>query len=160
MNYFYEILNSKNFIPLSVFAACLVFLCYILVKKGILTIHTKYVSTGLVERERKTIRHQMTHAYQSCTAFISKLPFIEGCSKEQMRNVCELIYDEMITWVVFNHIKDTGSYVSIHQEAIWNIILRELGDIEKQHPGVKELVFNNVQKDIETFVKIRKEYSK
>ncbi len=98
MNHFYEILNSKNFIPLSVFAACLVFLCYILVRKGIVSIHTKYVSTGLVERERKIIRQQMTHAYQSCTAFISKLPFIEGCSKETMRNVCELIYDEMLNY--------------------------------------------------------------
>lgn len=72
----------------------------------------------------------------------------------------EKIYDEMVNWIVLNHISDEESYISIRQESVWNIILMNIINLDYNNSKFKEDVYKNVENDIKMFVKIRKNLEK
>lgn len=160
MDQIVSIINGPNFKTVSIILLVLAFLAFVFAKSGILTIHTKYVSMGIADKERKIIRQQLIHAYQSCMGFLPKIPRLEGFSEDKSKNICELIYDEMVNWIVLNHIEDNESYISIRQESIWNIILANIINLDYNSPPFKERIFKRVEEDIKMFVRIRNEYNK
>ena len=156
MDQLVAIVNGPNFKTFSIVFLILAFATFIFVRSGILTIHTKYVSMGIADKERTILRNQMIHAYQSCMGFLPSIPRLEGFTEERAQNICEKIYDEMVNWIVLNHITDEESYISIRQESVWNIILMNIINLDYNNAKFKEAIYKNVENDIKMFVKIRK----
>ena len=90
---------------------------------------------------------------------MAKVPRFETFTEDRARGICELIYDEMVNWIVLNHIEDTETYVGIRQESIWNIVLSNILSLKYDNEEFKKIVYDHVEEDIKTFVKIRKQYS-
>ena len=154
-----DIINGPNFAPVSIVLLILVTVVILLSKSGVLQVHTKYVSMGIADKERNILRQQLLHAYQSCMGFLAKVPRFETFDEDRAKNICELIYDEMVNWIVLNHIEDTETYIGIRQESVWNIILCNILSLKYDNEDFKNQIYKNVERDIKMFVKIRKQYS-
>lgn len=159
MEWLVDIINSPNFARLSTITVVLIMIAWFLSKSGILSIHTKYVTLGIADKERNIIRQQMIHAHQSCQAFLQLVPHNSDFNEWRGKCIAELVYDEMINWIILNHIEDTDSYISLRQKAIWNIILSNVYKPEHKTDEFRDIVYKHVSDDIKIFVKIRKTYS-
>lgn len=160
MDWLVQIINSPNFLKVAITTLILIAIVWLLVKSGVLTIHTKYVSLGIADNERNIIRYQLNYAKQVCNAFTQFIPKKEGYDEYRGRYVAELVFDEMVDWIVLNHIEDSEVYISLKQKAIWNIIISNSVKPEHQTDEFKNVVYKHVAEDIKTLLKIRKTYTK
>ena len=86
----------------------------LLAKRGMLGIHTKYLSIGAKDTEQLVIRNQIETAYLYVMSLenlildkLSDNPY--GGFK--VKWVLEKVYDEVVTWIIYNHISDDDDYV-------------------------------------------------
>ena len=103
------------------------------------------------------MRKQLSYAKQSCAAFERMIPKGDKYDKWKGRCITEYVFDEMVDWIALNHIETTDTYISIKQETVWNIIQAHVDKPEHSTEEFKQVVFESVKKDIQMFVKIRKE---
>lgn len=151
-----QIVNSPNFTKVIVTAFIAVTVAWLLVKSGLLTVHSKYVTMGVADKEHAIMRKQLIYAKQACDAFVQYIPQGEDYNEWRGKCVAELVYDEMVDWVVLNHIEDTEDYISLRQTAVWNIILAHVWKPEHKSEEFRQVVFKHVEQDIKALVRIRK----
>ena len=157
MQWLVDLVNSPNFMQFLFAAILACVIAWILVKSGVLTVHTKYVSMGIEDKEHNIMRKQLTYAKQSCQAFERFIPKSSGYNEWKGRCVTEYVYDEMVDWIALNHIEATETYITIKQTAVWNIIQAHVNKPEHSTDEFKDVVFKRVAEDIKMLVKIRQE---
>lgn len=159
MSYVVDIINSPNFVH--AFCACIIIIviAWLLSKSGLLTVHTKYVTLGMADKERNIIRQQKIYAKQSCDAFGQYIPKKDGYNEWRGRCIAEYVFDEMVDWIVLNHIESTDRYIQLRQNSVWNIIQANVEKPEHSTEEFKEAVFKKVAEDIKALEAIRKQYS-
>lgn len=159
MQFLVDLVNSPNFMECAFSVIIICIIAWVLVKSGLLTIHTRFVSMGIEDRERNILRKQLIYAKQSCQAFERFIPRMDGYNVWRGRCVTEYVYDEMVDWIALNHIEANDTYITIKQNAIWNIIQSHVEKPEHSTDEFKKVVFDRVCSDIKMLVKIRKESS-
>lgn len=103
----------------------------LMAKTGLLKIHTKAVSIGDYESGKKinqrVVRRQIEFAEAFCTNLLAE---IEHMYPEQhfggwkTRCILELVYDEIIKWISFNHITDDEVYINNKVAVIRATVMR------------------------------------
>lgn len=104
----------------------------IMTKAGMLRIRTRYVSLGESYDEGKkinqrVIRRQIEYAEAFCTNLLAD---IERMSPElafggwKVRCVLEMVYDEIIKWISFNHITDDPVYINNKVAVIRALVMK------------------------------------
>ena len=130
-----------------------------LAKLGIVNIRTEHVRIGqATSNEREIVKRQIAFIEGAINMFESKIPKYTGYNNWRAKTVLALIYKECISWVLFNHIKDTPGYIGLKQTIIWNIILCNCPNELHRSDEFRELVFDHIAESIRTLIKIRKEY--
>ena len=154
------ILTSPNSIVVLGATLLLVIIVTILVKKGLISLDLKGVKVGIAENERKIMRYQMEYCSLICTTFIDQQKLPQGIDAYHVKWVNELLYDEMIKWIAYNHISDDLFYITNKQEIIWAIIVAHTENAFFHSDELKKVVFDEVEDIIKHLVEIRKFYSK
>ena len=155
-----RILTSPNaWLVLAVVLVLVVYLARI-ARKGILKIHTKALSIGSNERELAIVRNQQEFAFNFIMAIQGKLNI-----KEQKfggyftKCILESVYDEVIKWIVQNHIVTNSAYVHTKQGLIKSIVYshKDLDDAFKSETFEKRMD-KWIAELIEELVNIRSVY--
>lgn len=153
-------INGSNGWIVALIIVLIVFSAIILVKNGILRIHTKKFSVSSSnESERATIRHQIEMAHLTCMAFEEKIPKdFDGYDYYRSKYILELVYDEIISWIMFNHIDTSERYVSLKQNIVWKLVLSNTYSEKMRSKKFQKEVFDGIKDLIDNLVLIRQQY--
>ena len=131
----------------------------IFAKLGIISIKTEHLKIGQAsDNEREIVKRQLAFIEGAINMFESKIPRYDGYNEWRAKTVLALIFKECVSWVLFNHIKDTPMYVGLKQTMIWNIILSNCPNELHRSDEFKELVFKHIEESIKDLIRIRKEF--
>lgn len=164
MDWVATILTSDNAVKVMVGLVVLILLIAFLVKKEMISFNGKGLKVGhdemIAERERNIIRNQIETATAFCNAFESKLPKVDGSNPYISKYIIEKCLDEILKWISINHLRNDECYVSIKQDALWNIVVSLSIRDEFRSDEMKELVYNGTKDLIRALVEVRKVYEK
>ena len=123
MQWLVDLINSPHAGLVLMLAGFVVVLAIFLTKRGLLGIHTKYVSLGDGAREQAIIRNQIEDAY----LFISSLEGKIMVDNSQYNGyftkyVLEKVYDKVVEWIIYNHITDNEVYVQTKQDQLRSLV--------------------------------------
>lgn len=156
-----EAINGENGIGLILLTMLILLLAIYLVKGKYLKINTGTVKIGADEKERAILRQQNEWVanYIHGLVLVIQTKF-KGMDETRTRLVLEYVYDEIITWIMFNHITRSEMYLMVKQERIRGVVFSNATS-----PVVKEerfcLAMNQwVKEVINRLVDIREYYSK
>lgn len=106
----------------------IIILALLLVKSKALNINTSHVKIGVSsDTERRIIREQIDQA----TLYIKSLEnyHLENIFNEEIdaynykfKYALEIILDEIVNWITFNHIESSEAYISVKQKKLWSLI--------------------------------------
>ena len=118
------VLTSSNAIVVLAFALIVLLIFIALSHKGLISINTGKFRMGSESRERDIIRQQIewVHIY---------LKGIEGQIEVDTtkyngyftKYIIEMVFDEILNWITFNHINLESEYISIKQDKIRSLVL-------------------------------------
>lgn len=154
-----NVLTSGNAVAVLLTLIVLIVILAILAKKGIFQFNGKGVTIGDNEDERAVIRQQ-TEWSQLFVQSMRQLPIFEGSDTYHTLYILEKAFDEVLSWIVFNHISDSENYISIKQEKIWNLIQTLVIDKKFTTEEFKQVIYDNTETLIKRLVHIRKNYRK
>lgn len=154
-----NVLTSNNAVAVLITLLILVIVAAVLAKVGIFQFKGKGVTIGGDEDERAIIRQQIEWT-QLFIQSMQQLPIFEGNDTYHTLYVLEKVFDEVLNWVVFNHISDGENYISIKQEKIWNLIQTLVTDKKFTSLEFKQTVYDSTEVLIKRLVYIRKNYRK
>mgnify|MGYP003312938289 CR=1 FL=1 len=154
-----NILTSSNALLVLITLVILVLVISILAKLGIFSLNIKGVNIGGDEDERAIIRQQ-TEWSQLFILGLQKHPIFKGYDTYHTLWVLEKMFDEVLNWIVFNHISDSENYISIKQEKIWNLIQTLVTEDKFTSQEFQGIVYENTEKLVKRLVYIRKNYRK
>ena len=154
-----NVLTSNNAIAVLITVLILVIVAAVLAKVGIFQFKGKGVTIGGDEDERAIIRQQ-TEWTQLFIQSMQQLPIFEGSDTYHTLYILEKVFDEVLSWIVFNHISDSENYISIKQEKIWNLIQTLVTDKKFTSTEFKQVIYDNAEVLIKRLVYIRKNYRK
>ena len=96
----------------------------VLIKSDYLKIRTTHVKIGVDEKERAILRQQTEWTYQYVTGLYGtiseKYPLINPLKTQY---VLEKVYDEIVVWIMFNHITRSEMYLMVKQEKLRGVVL-------------------------------------
>ena len=156
-----EAINGENGIGLILLTMLILLLAIYLVKGKYLKINTGIVKIGAEEKERAILRQQNEWVYTYIHGLVLVIQTkFKGMDETRTRLVLEYVYDEIITWIMFNHITRSEMYLMVKQERIRGVVFSNT-----TNPVVKEerfcLAMNQwVKEVINRLVDIREYYSK
>lgn len=154
-----RILTDKQASTMFGFVVLVIVLLSALAKLGIVNIKTEHIKIGkATDNEREIVKRQLSFVDGAINMFESKIPKYKGYNEWRAKTVLSLIYKECITWVLFNHIRDTPEYIGLKQTIIWNIILCNCPNELHRSDEFKKLVCDHIAESIKILIKIRKEY--
>lgn len=154
-----NVLTSNNAIAVLITLLILVIVAAVLAKVGIFQFKGKGVTIGGDEDERAIIRQQ-TEWTQLFIQSMQQLPIFEGSDTYHTLYILEKAFDEVLSWIVFNHISDSENYISIKQEKLWNLIQTLVTDKKFTSTEFKQDIYDNTEILIKRLVYIRKNYRK
>lgn len=154
-----NVLTSNNAIAVLITLLILVIVAAVLAKVGIFQFKGKGVTIGGDEDERAIIRQQ-TEWTQLFIQSMQQLPIFEDSDMYHTLYILEKVFDEVLSWIVFNHISDSENYISIKQEKIWNLIQTLVTDKKFTSTEFKQVIYDNTEVLIKRLVYIRKNYRK
>lgn len=154
-----DVLTSGNAPSVLLTILLLIIIIAILAKLGIFRLNVKGVNIGGDEDERAIIRQQ-TEWSQLFILGLQKHPIFKGYNEYHTLWVLEKMFDEVLNWIVFNHISDSENYISIKQEKIWNLIQTLVTEDKFTSQEFQDIVYENTEKLVKRLVYIRKNYRK
>lgn len=156
-----EIATSDNSIVLFVFILTVLIVICVLAKNNYLKIDTQTVKIGGDEKERAIIRQQIEWSNQFINGLYGDiLERFPESDKLLTRYILELVYDEVITWISFNHITKSDMYIMVKQEKICSTISSIDFDKKIWNDEFKEMMNEWTKTIIYRLVDIRMYYLK
>ena len=153
-------LMSNNGWIIALLIAVIAFLIIKSAKAGLFSFKSDKIKIGKDARliEQAVIRHQIEFAKTAIEGFERDIPKFDGYDSFRGRYILEKLFDEVINWIIFNHIERTKAYISIKQDIIISIIKKHtVNDMYAQQDFVKQ-VKKYVEYMINKLVDIREEY--
>ena len=130
------------------------------VKIGLLKVKTDKIQMGrdFSDEERAIIRNQCESVKKILAAFEQAIPRWNGYDEFRGKYILELLYDEIVNWIIYNHVENKEAYVSLKQEAVWNIVQANVTHKKMRSKEFKQQVDEQVAHIIQRLIDIRKEY--
>lgn len=156
-----EILSGEN--ATQTFIFIIVILCFIIfgVKGSLIKISTPHVKIGVDEIERAILRQQTEWTLNFVNGLYGiiteKYPQIDPL---KTKYVLERIYDEIVIWIMFNHITRSEMYIMVKQEKLRGVVFSmDVSDVIRSDEFTS--MMNAWTKEIvNRLVDIREYYSK
>lgn len=146
-------------IIISLLVVIIIYMAIKLGKAGLLTIQTKHFRIGNKVTERELIRRQIEKAHSFVMSIEGKIPSDQNYKEYLVKYILEKIYDEVIKWIMFNHITVNQLYIEDKQNCILNLIYSMPINEDFKTPEFKERVCKWVYELIEQLVNTKKLYS-
>lgn len=153
-----DILTSSNAISTLLFLAVCVIGAFVLIKTGMLQIHTKMVQVGATDRERGIIRQQLDYVLLHLNSLENGLAKPEGYNEYLGKYILERVYDEYVNWITFNHISKAPSYVEVKQKRIVELIGQYTIKDEFRSDEFNEMIMEDTKQTILNLIQIRESY--
>lgn len=153
-----NVLNGENVFPVLFFLIFLILIFLLLIKTGVLSIRTNVIRIGSNEHERTIIRQQIEWTKLYCKGLEAKIPHPEGYNKWRGLYISERIFDEIVTWITFNHISLNEDYVEIKQTRIINLVNSLTEKDEFRTEEFQEQIRREMKFVINKLIQIRKLY--
>ena len=154
-----DVLTSSNGVFIAILFIVLVVIC---IKYGNIMIKTDKVKLGKDggELERTIMRNQKEWCKLALEAFERQMPKFEGYDILRGQLIMEKVYDEMLDWIMLNHIRTEQKYIEIKQTKVWNIVQKYTVNEEMKSDRFKQSGDEQIKSVIEMLVKIRRDYNK
>lgn len=139
------------------FVLIIIFLIVVAVRMGYMKVKTDKILIGKSggEQMRLTMLKQSDYAYYKCMAFEKQIPRFDGYDDKLGRLIAEKAFDQIVGWIMANHIVTEPYYISNKQEIIWNLIVTETVDKRMRTDKFRHAVDENVEQIIKELVSIR-----
>ena len=152
-----KILLSDNSATVLFFLVIIILLLAHLSNKGVFKWHTEKLTIGASENERAIIRQQVEWTELEIES-LATAEIFSHVDEWRTKYILEKLFDEVLQWIIFNHIKDSPEYISIKQEKIWNmtqtLVIRE----EFRSNEFKDFIYKEVDKIIKRLIFLRRQY--
>ena len=152
-----KILLSDNSATVLFFLVIIILLLAHLSNKGVFKWHTEKLTIGASENERAIIRQQVEWAELEIESLASAEIF-SHVDEWRTKYILEKLFDEILQWIIFNHIKDSPEYISIKQEKIWNMTQTLVVREEFRSDEFKAFIYKEVDKIIKRLIFLRRQY--
>ena len=152
-----KILLSDNSATVLFFLVIIILLLAHFSNKGVFKWHTEKLTIGASENERAIIRQQVEWAELEIESLASAEIF-SHVDEWRTKYILEKLFDEILQWIIFNHIKDSPEYISIKQEKIWNMTQTLVVREEFRSDEFKDFIYKEVDKIIKRLVFLRRQY--
>ena len=155
-----SVLNSSNgSTVLAVLLIC-IFIAYVLVKGGLLSVHTDAIRVGARDVERNVIKQQLDYVWSHLEEAEANLPKGENYDPHLGREIILEVYKEYSNWISFNHISRSEEYIRVKQNSLVMIVNKLTKDERYKSEEFKEYIRQDTQKTILELIEIREVYSK
>lgn len=155
-------LNGPNGLIIA-FLLILIAICITIgAKHSLIKIHTAKIDIGKEssENERRVLQYQSDWVHLQVLAFEEKIPHnYTNYDKWKARCILEQVYDEIIQWIMQNHIEDTDRYIKLKKEIIWNMVLTSTEHKALRSDNFKEEIEREVELIIRHLILIRAQFS-
>lgn len=155
-----SVLNGSNSVFVMMFIMILVIWFSVMAKNGFFRICIKGLKIGSEELERKIIRQQSDWVKLYLDGMEARLPHPEGYDTWRSKYILERIYDEILTWITYNHISTDEIYIGIKQNRVINLVNSLTIKKEYQTDEFNKIIKDEMVFVITKLVEIRKLYSK
>lgn len=152
-----KILLSDNSATVLFFLVIIILLLAHLSNKGVFKWHTEKLTIGASENERAIIRQQVEWTELEIESLASAEIF-SHVDEWRTKYILEKLFDEILQWIIFNHIKDSPEYISIKQEKIWNMTQTLVVREEFRSDEFKDFIYKEVDKIIKRLIFLRRQY--
>ena len=152
-----KILLSDNSATVLFFLVIIILLLAHFSKKGVFKWHTERLTIGASENERSIIRQQVEWAELEIESLAS-MEIFSHVDEWRTKYILEKMFDEILQWIIFNHIKDSPEYISIKQEKIWNMTQTLVVREEFRSDEFKDFIYKEVDKIIKRLIFLRRQY--
>lgn len=152
--------HARDFL---VAAVAIVSLALVASKAGLLRIHTRHVSMGAGDMERTVLREQIDWTHTYVMGLEGK---IRAVTPEMLHGgyftkyILEVVFDEMVKWITFNHITADEKYIKVKQDKVSALVYMHNVQKEFTTPEFKGRMDNWVREIIEKLVEIRRLYGR
>lgn len=120
---FAKILTDSNALLILIFLTMFVIIFILLAKSGLVEVKTSVFKMGADNRERDIIRQQIEWSHSFLIGLRSQIQADESIYHGYLTlYVLETMYDEIVTWITFNHINLESDYISVKQEKIRSLL--------------------------------------
>ena len=156
-----EVLLSTNAWMVLVAVIFLILVAYTLMRKGLIFISTDKFQFGGDYRERDIIRQQVEWSHSYVRGLYSKIQPLSTDAQYGgyfTKYLLECVYDEIVNWITFNHIKVDSDYISIKQQLVKNLVYSFDVDDVFRTPDFEKQIDEWVEEVIRKLVHIREMY--
>lgn len=154
-----RILTNSNALLALVFLLIFFILFVLLARTGLIQIHTNSFRMGADLRERDIIRQQIEWSHT----------YVMGLEHDIKANnnryggyftkyILEAVYDEIVSWITFNHINLHSDYVSIKQAKVKAIVYSMPVDKQYRTKEFEKKIDKWTEEVIKKLVMIREVY--
>lgn len=159
-----NILTSSNALQTIISILILVAIIVIMIKTGMLHIKTAHVNIGMSDRdkERTIIREQCDWVHIYLEGLQGKISLMTPELRYGgffTKYILEVVYDEIVKWITFNHIEDTERYIAVKQDKIASLVYSMGIKNEFKTKEFNQRMKNWVEEVIHKLIEIRKLYS-
>jgi len=153
-----HLLMSPNATIILVFLAFAIIIGLVLSKTGLLNIHTDTVSLGAANKEREIIRQQVEWVRLHCEGAESAMKKPEEYDSWKGKYIAEMVYDEYVEWITFNHLSTSSAYIEIKQDKIVNLVHSLTQNPAFHTKEFEDQLREDTKQSIEKLVQIRGVY--
>ena len=127
------------------------------VRMGHLKVKTDKLMIGKEsgEKQRLLMKKQTEYAKNACIGFEKRIPRFDGYNQYLGTLIVEKVYDEIVDWIMINHIEDDEDYIESKQEIVWNIVTTETLDDRMRSDKFKKQVYSCIEGIIKRLVQMR-----
>lgn len=160
-----NVLTSNNLptiiIGVTIFVVLFIIVLVVFKLLGIkIKIDSKHFQIGESEKERAIIRQQSEWAHAYCMSLEYQMPKDESYNGYVTKYILERCYDEIVSWIMFNHLTLHGDYVKVKQQRIKMLVdqlaMKDLYRSDEFHNFLEE----GTRYVIENLIHIREVYGK
>lgn len=168
MEHVAQILTSHEFLSNMPAVILLFTVLTVLLKLLKVNVRTNHITIGGESKEayyeRKIVQEQSEFVHTFLMGLVGKIADV--CPDKTLvydgwmtKCILEYAYDEMVTWIHYNHISDSDAYVSVKQNKICSLIYAQPVRPEFKTPEFQERMKKWVAEIITELVRIRKVYT-
>ena len=127
------------------------------IRQGYMKVRTEKILIGKdsSERERLLMKKQSEFAHAAAIAFEKEFPHFDGYNNVLGELIAEKAYDEIVNWIMINHIEDDKVYIANKQQIIWNIVTAEFINEKMRNKKNKEMIYQRVEEIIKELAAMR-----
>ena len=139
------------------FVLIIIGLIILAVRMGYMKVKTDKVLIGKSSGEnvRLLMKKQAEYAYNACVGFEKRLQHFDGYNPLLGSLIVEKVYDEIVDWIMVNHIDDDKDYIESKQEIIWNIVTSETIDKRMRTEKFRDQCNECIESIIKRLVQMR-----